>query len=114
MNPGRLDRLAQFYALTEPTGPAGAPRRTFANPVAIWVGIDKRAGKLPDDQSGGRRAVVDTTFTARFSESITAGSRLRVDGQTYEITSAVEAPGPRRAYLTLTCRAIPGALPVAP
>ena len=115
MNPGKLDRLAQFYALTEEVGPGAAPRRTFSNPVAILVSVEKdRFGnRLPADQAGGAREAVEARFMARYSDAITSGSRLRVDGVTYEIKGVAEAAGPRRAYMVLTCRSTAGTKPVA-
>jgi head-tail adaptor len=116
MNPGRLDRLAQFFALREEVSPGSAPRRFFENPVALWLALEKEktSARLPADEAGGPRSATDTRFIARFSEAITPGSRLTVEGKTYEVKGVAEAPGPRRAYLTLTCRATTGTKPVAP
>ena len=113
MNPGRLDRLAQLYALTEVTGEGGAPRRKFSPPVAIWLGRMKASATLPADSQGGKRVDAETVFLARFNAALAAGARLKVDGQTYEITGAVEAPppAPRRQQMHVTCRALVGAQP---
>jgi head-tail adaptor len=114
MNPGRLDRLAQLYALRENTGEAGSPRRVFAPPVAVWLGRIQARAALPADTQGGKRVDAETVFLARFNPAIAAGARLKVDGQTYEITGAVEVPppAPRRQQMHVTCRALVGAQPI--
>lgn len=113
MNTGRLDRLAQLYTLRETIGDGGAPRRVFDAPKAVWLGLVRTGATLPADSQGGKRADVVTVFAAHYSDCFSEGSRLKVDGQTYEITAAVEAPppSPRRQKMHLTCRALVGAQP---
>jgi len=110
----RLDRIAKLYALRETTGDAGSPRRVFYPPVSIWVGRLRARASLPADSQGGRRVDAETLFAARYCTAIAAGARLIVDGQTYEITSAIEVPPPAQRFqqMHVTCHALVGAQPI--
>lgn len=114
MNAGNLDRPALLYPLAPDAGAeAGTPRRAFGAMVPLWVGLEKTTGNLPAEQAGARRTSKMTTYRARCHAGLTAGARLVVDGQNYEITDVSDHPKEPRALVLLECRASAGAIPVS-
>lgn len=114
MNAGNLDRPALLYPLLADAGmESGTPRRAFGAMIPLWVGMEKTAGNLPAEQAGARRASRVMAYRARRHASLTAGARMVVDGQNYEISDVSDHPKEPRALVLLECRASAGAIPVS-
>jgi hypothetical protein len=104
MNPGALDRRAQFRR----RGVAGGTLTAFADlGAAVWAAyrattpVEARLADLTFDLAAGEITLRDNPW----SRGITTGDRVRVDGQDFEVRSA--GRDRRSTALTLAVQAIP-------
>ena len=114
MNPGLLDRKFTLLRRTQEVDGAGAPFDTWKETVSLWAQLIQRSGSKIFE-SGALRATRSTTLRIRYRSDLETVSapgayRVRLNGVTYELTSAVEdVSEPRRAYQLLTLDHIEGA-----
>lgn len=106
MNPGQLDRLLTLLRRTVSIDGAGAPVETWADCGQLWAKREKATGS-ESEASGTDRSMVSASYKIRYRHDLatetTPGTyRVRVDGRTFNVVSALEDERePRRAFMIL-------------